>query len=124
MVRTASAENTREEPFKVARTEGWRGYLGSPRLARASDGARPHEYRSARDNALALAILEGRIGEREVPRYSQKMTAKEIVSALAAANQNDVNRERKQPEWMTRKESSDVLSCCALPMRCEYGGHS
>lgn len=78
-----------------------------PRLtsvgARASDGARLHEYRSARDNALALAILEGRIGEGEVPRYSQRMTAKEIVSALAAANQNDVNRERKQPEWMTRK---------------------
>ena len=67
--------------------------FASPRLARASDGARLQEYGSARDSVLAVAILEGRIDEREVPRYSQRMTAKGIVSTSWQANQNDVNRE-------------------------------
>ena len=51
--------NNPEEFFKAARAQGWRGYLSSPRLATASYGARLQEFRSARDNALALAILDG-----------------------------------------------------------------
>lgn len=98
----AQTTNNPEEFFKVARLEGWRGYLSSPRLARASYGARLQEYRSAHDNALAVAILDGRVDERDIPRYSERMTSKEILSALAEANQDEVNRERKQREWMTR----------------------
>ena len=95
--------NNPEEFFKVARVEGWRGYLSSPRLASASYGASLQEYRSARDNALALAILDGRVDEHDIPRYSQTMTNnKEIVFALTEAHQNEANRERKQREWMAR----------------------
>jgi hypothetical protein len=64
--------------------------------------ARLQEYRSAHDNALAVAILDSRVDERDIPRYSARMTSKEMVSALAEANQDEVNRERKQREWMTR----------------------
>jgi creatinine amidohydrolase len=98
----AQTTNNPEEFFKAARVAGWRGYLSSPRLARASYGARLQEYRSAHDNALAVAILEGKVDERDIPRYSQRMTSKEIVAALAEANQDELNRERKQQEWMTR----------------------
>jgi creatinine amidohydrolase/Fe(II)-dependent formamide hydrolase-like protein len=96
--------NNPGEFFKVARAENWLGYLSSPRLASASHGARLQKYRSARDNALALAILNGRLEERDVPRYGKTMTDnKEFVSALAEANQNELDRERKQREWLAKR---------------------
>ena len=43
------------------------------------------------------------IGNKPIcPRYSERMTSKEIISALAGANEDEVNRERKQREWMVR----------------------
>ncbi len=92
------------EFFTVARAENWPGYLSSPRLANASYGARLQKYRSARDNALALAILDGRLEERDIPRYGKKMTDnKGFVSALAEADQNELDRERRQREWLVKK---------------------
>jgi hypothetical protein len=49
-----------------------------------------------------LAILDGKVDEHDIPHYSQRMTNKEIVSALAEANESELNRERKQREWMAR----------------------
>lgn len=96
--------NNPEEFFKVARSQNWQGYLGSPRLADASYGAQLQKYRSARDNALASAILDGRLEERDIPRYGKTLTDnKEFVSALAEANQNELDRERKQREWLAKK---------------------
>jgi hypothetical protein len=96
--------NNPEEFFGVARTGRWPGYLSSPRLANASAGALLQSYRSRRDTALALAILDGKIDEREIPRYGRTMTDnKQFVSALADANRNELDRERKQREWMKKK---------------------
>ena len=96
--------NNPAEFFKVARTENWPGYLSSPRLASATHGARLQQYRSARDNALALAILDGTLDERNVPRYSSMMTGdKQMMAELAASTKNELERERRQREWMRGK---------------------
>jgi hypothetical protein len=96
--------NNPAEFFNVARLDGWRGYLSSPRLANANFGALSQHYRSKRDNALALAILDGKLDERDIPRYSQAMTGnKQLMAALAASAKNEQDRERRQREWMKRK---------------------
>jgi creatinine amidohydrolase/Fe(II)-dependent formamide hydrolase-like protein len=97
--------NNPVEFFKVARTENWPGYLSSPRLASASHGARLQQYRAARDTVLALAILEGTLDERNVRRYSRVMTDdKQIMAELAASTKNELERERRQRDWMRKKE--------------------
>lgn len=92
------------EFFKVARVDGWRGYLSSPRLANANYGARLQKSRSARDNALAVAILDGVLDERDIPRYSNIMTGdKQVMSELGASTRNELERARKQQEWLKKK---------------------
>ncbi len=95
--------NNFEEFFGVARAAGWRGYLSSPRLSNAAYGARALQYRSLRDNALALAILDGKLDEREIPRYSKIMTGNpDVLNALAPSTKNEQERERKQREWLKK----------------------
>lgn len=95
--------NNFAEFFSAARVDKWPGYLSSPRLANASHGARLQQYRSARDSALALAILDGTLDERAIPRYSRMMTGdKQVVDALAASARNERERERRQREWMRK----------------------
>ena len=96
--------NNPEEFFGLPRKTGnWRGYLSSPRLASAQAGALLQTYRSDRDNALALAILDGIIEERQIPRYGKRMIDnKQLISALAEAQQNEHDRERKQREWIKK----------------------
>ncbi|HEX8290906.1 MAG TPA: creatininase family protein [Pyrinomonadaceae bacterium] len=96
--------NNPTEFFKAARVEGWPGYLSSPRLASANYGARLQQYRSARDNALALAILDGTLDERNVPRYSSMMTGdRQMMAELSASTKNELERERRQREWMRQR---------------------
>lgn len=96
--------NNPTEFFQAARVTGWLGYLGSPRLANANFGALLQHYGSKRDNMLALAILDGKLDERDIPRYSKIMTSdKQILTALAASAKNELDRERKQREWMKAK---------------------
>lgn len=92
------------EFFKVARAANWLGYLSSPRIANANYGALLQKYRSARDNALALAILDGILDEREIPRYANIMTGnKQMMSELAASTKNEFERARRQQDWMKKK---------------------
>lgn len=96
--------NNPAEFFKVARIKGWLGYLSSPRLANPNIGALLQHYRSRRDNSLALAILDGKLDERDIPRYAKMMTGdKQVMTALAASTRNEQVRESKQREWMRRK---------------------
>ena len=96
--------NNPTEFFKVARESGWRGYLSSPRVANANFGALSQHYRSKRDNALAFAILDGKLDERDIPRYSKIMTGdKQVMTALAASAKNELERERKQREWLKKR---------------------
>lgn len=95
--------NNPKEFFDRARVDNWPGYLSSPRLASARHGAVLQQYRSMHDNAFALAILEGILDERDIPRYSALMTGdKQIMSELAASTKNELERERRQREWMRK----------------------
>lgn len=96
--------NNPTEFFKLARAKNWPGYLSSPRLANANYGARLQQYRSERDNALALAILDGTVDERDIPRYAHIMTGdKQIMAELAESTRNELDRERRQRQWMRKK---------------------
>jgi creatinine amidohydrolase len=57
---------------KNARTKGWPGYFGAPRLADASLGAQMFDKKSAKANETALAILNG-ADPAKIPRYSDRM---------------------------------------------------
>lgn len=96
--------NNLSEFVGVARADGWPGYLSSPRLASANHGARLQQYRTAHDNALALAILEGVLDERDIPRYSKRMTGdRQLMAELAASDRNESERERRQRDWMKKQ---------------------
>ena len=97
------AANTLPELFQVASAANWQGYIGSPRLATAAYGARLQQYRSARANALALAILDG-LDEREIPRYADFMlNDKTVLRELEGSTKYEAEVERKQRNWMKKK---------------------
>ena len=102
---TPLTTNNPVEFFKVARMDGWPGYLSSPRLANANYGAQLQQYRAKRDSALALAILDGTLDERDIPRYSDSMTgSKQVMDELTASANDELTRERKQREWMRKRK--------------------
>jgi creatinine amidohydrolase/Fe(II)-dependent formamide hydrolase-like protein len=97
------AANNPVELFKVAKVPNWLGYIGSPRLATAAYGARLQQYRSARANALAIAILDG-LDEREIPRYADFMlNDKTVLRELEGSTKYEAEVERKQRNWMKKK---------------------
>ena len=96
--------NNPVELFQVARTQDWPGYISSPRLARADYGAKAMEYSAAENNVVALAILDGLLDEREVPRYANFMLGmKPLVTGLEGSSRYDAEVERKQREWRKKK---------------------
>ena len=96
--------NNPAEFFKRARVDGWPGYLSSPRLAGAHYGARLQQYRAARDSALALAIIDGVLDDRDIPRYGTVMTADaQIMVELAASTRNELAREQRQRDWLNKR---------------------
>ena len=102
------AANDPAELFRLARTSNWRGYIGSPRLARAAHGARLQHYWATRNSVLALAILDG-LDEGAIPRYSRLMLSdKTVMNALEGATKYETEVERKQREWITKREQLRV----------------
>ncbi len=96
--------NNPAELFKVAREPNWPGYIGSPRLATAAYGARLQQYRSALTNALAIAILDGSLDERDIPRYANFMLGdKTVAKELEGSSIHELAVERKQREWIKKK---------------------
>jgi hypothetical protein len=101
---TPFAANNPDELFKVAKTEGWPGYVGSPRLARVDYGARLMGYRAAENNVVALAILDGILDSRQVPRYADVMLGnKTVAKELEGPSRYEAEVERSQREWMRKK---------------------
>jgi hypothetical protein len=98
------AANIPVELFQVARAPNWLGYIGSPRLATAAYGARSQQYRTALANALAIAILDGLLDEREIPRYANSMLSNRTgAKELEGSSKHEAEVERKQSEWMKKK---------------------
>lgn len=98
------AANNPVELFQVAKAPNWLGYIGSPRLATAAYGARLQQYQTALANALAIAILDGLLDEREIPRYANFMLSNGTVAKeLEGSSRYEAEVERKQREWMKKK---------------------
>ena len=90
--------------FAQFRQPGWSGYIGSPRLSTAKSGKQLQQYRATRDAALALAIIDGRLDERDVPHYANTMLA--IAAAAKAPDLSGMNDQaiaKKQLDWMKNK---------------------
>jgi creatinine amidohydrolase/Fe(II)-dependent formamide hydrolase-like protein len=82
----------------------WAGYIGSPRLATARSGEQLQQYRASRDAALTLAIVDGRLDERNVPRYANAMMAMASAAKLPdLAGKNEQAIAQKQINWMKTK---------------------
>ncbi len=82
----------------------WRGYIGSPRLANAKAGQQLQEYRATRDAAIALAILDGRLDEKDVPHYATTMIAMAAGMKMPdISGKNDLAVAQKQLDWMKNK---------------------
>ena len=96
--------NNSVELFRAAKATNWLGYISSPRRASAGKGAQLQQYRSAQDNALALAILDGFLDEREIPHYANNMLGdKTVVKELEGASKYDARVEQRQRDWMKKK---------------------
>jgi creatinine amidohydrolase/Fe(II)-dependent formamide hydrolase-like protein len=82
----------------------WSGYIGSPRIAKAKYGEQLQRYRAKRDIALVLAIIGGRLDERDVPHYATIMMATEAAAKVPdRAAKNEQAIAQKQREWMKNK---------------------
>jgi creatinine amidohydrolase/Fe(II)-dependent formamide hydrolase-like protein len=95
--------NNMADASKLAKTNEWLGYIGSPRLATASYGAQMMRYNAIEFNTLALAILDG-LDERTVMRLSDvAYKDKDTVAVISASTKRYAEMERKQREWMKKK---------------------
>ena len=82
----------------------WRGYVGSPRVAKATFGERLQRYRVTRDAALVSAIIDGRLDERDVPRYATIMLAAAAAAKIPdRAGDNERVIAQKQHDWIKKK---------------------
>jgi len=96
--------NNPVELFQISKTKDWLGYIGSPRLANAYYGAQLQQHRATVTNALTIAIMDGLLDERDIPRYANFMLGdKTVVTALEGSTKYELEIERKQREWMKKK---------------------
>lgn len=95
--------NTPAEAAALAKTNNWRGYIGSPRLANAAYGAQAMQYQADQYNRLALAILDG-LDERLITRFSTVAQGDKTITAIeAAAQKHNAEIESKQTNWLKKK---------------------
>jgi len=95
--------NNFAELFQMGRATNWLGYFGSPRLATASYGAQLQQNRSIRDRAIAFAILDGKLDERDIPRLANLLSNPPFAKVIEGSTRYDAEAERKQREWMKKK---------------------
>jgi len=96
--------NNRAEQFTIARANDWPGYLGSPRIANAAYSSRRQMWRSGLVNSLVLAILDGTLNERDIPRYSSLMLKnREVTKEYSGRNEYYEQIDRKKRVWMKKK---------------------
>ena len=95
--------NNFAELSQMGRATNWLGYFGSPRLANASYGAQLQQNRSIRDAAIAFAVIDGKIDERDIPRIADLRSIPPLAKGIEGSTKYDADVERKQREWMKKK---------------------
>ena len=89
---------------RIARAASWPGYLGSPRVATAAQGARIIRALADTTVAYTLKILDG-MDPREIPRLGDMARdSPENVAIDDDALRHERQLLRKQEEWLTRKK--------------------
>lgn len=83
---------------RIAKTEGWPGYFGAPRLATAAMGAQEFALSSQTLNAIALQILDG-LDSRKIPRYADEMDPLDVVGEDAEL-QHEREVEKRELDWL------------------------
>jgi creatinine amidohydrolase/Fe(II)-dependent formamide hydrolase-like protein len=83
---------------RIAKSEGWRGYFGAPRLATAAMGAQEFALSSQNVNAMALQILDG-LDPRKIPRYADEMDPLNVVGEDAEV-QHEQAVEKRELDWL------------------------
>jgi hypothetical protein len=62
------------------------------------------EYYAAQNNVVALAILDGILDEREIPRYANFMLGnKTVAKELEGASRYEAEVEQRQRAWLRKK---------------------
>ncbi len=101
-VRQAQPQTGRnwEELERIAKSDEWRGYFGSPRLVSAAYGARVWKALSTRLVDLAMRILDG-YDHREPQRYADFMESSPTnVEIDSDALEREREVERRQRDWL------------------------
>ena len=83
---------------RIAKTEGWPGYLGAPRLATAAIGAHEFALSSQNVNAMALQILDD-LDSRKIPRYADEMDPLSVAGENAEL-QHEQAMEKRELDWL------------------------
>jgi len=95
---------TMNDIVRFAEQPDWQGYFGAPRLGTPSHGARALQEYARAVTKLALDILDG-ADARSIPRYADAMkNVPELVQIDAAAAARDAELERKQREWLSKRD--------------------
>jgi len=78
---------------RIAKVDGWPGYLGAPRLARAAMGAQGFALSSQKLKEMALQILDG-LDYRKIPRYADEMDPLDVAGEKQSWNMSKRWRSR------------------------------
>jgi hypothetical protein len=92
-----------EDLARLARSENWPGYFGSPRLASRSQYEKGWQVAYKEAINIALKILDG-LDERSVVRFGDEMKKSDPDVKLDAESlQHEAKIKRKQDEWLKQK---------------------
>jgi len=104
--RTAKPQsgNKMEDLIRIARSEDWPGYFGSPRLASRSQYEKGWLVAKKEAISIALKILDG-LDERQIVRFGDEMKKSEPDIKLDEESlKHEAEIKRKQDEWLRKKE--------------------
>ncbi len=94
---------TMADVLRVAEAADWAGYLGAPRLATAARGAQAMRDLSNRIRKMASEILDG-LNPRSIGRFTDAIKGEPVQAKVdAAAAAYDAELERKQTEWLRKR---------------------
>jgi creatinine amidohydrolase len=90
------------ELLKIAKTPGWPGYFGAPRLTTTALGAQIFKAKAEKINSEALQILDGS-DPRKIPLYVDK-----IYPVVAPVEEQTLKHEheleKQEQQWLRSKE--------------------
>jgi creatinine amidohydrolase/Fe(II)-dependent formamide hydrolase-like protein len=88
--------------LESAAKPGWAGYVGAPKLAKASLGAQAVKDLAERINNLSLGVLDGN-DVRSISRFTDMVKDDPDQKRVdAAAGRSDAELEKKQTDWLKK----------------------